>query len=369
MSRFSCALLVAACATLAAQPFDTTPVPRHAMAPDRAFPRRPRDRGGGHPRQCRHLLHGHARRRPLENHRRRRGLDAHLRFRAGLLHRRGGRRAVQPQYRLLRHRRRQHGRRLGQHGQWRLQVHRRREDLAAYRTGRDRAHRHLWVDPHNPDIVLVAALGRTYSKNNQRGVFKTTDGGKTWRNVLHKDDVTGAVDLVFAPGNTRDRLCRAVGTLHGARRARRHRIDRLRRRLQDYRQRRHMDAAHRRLAWRTAGPHRRGRGRGWAESVRHRGRWRRIRRGRWRRPQCRRPLPLRRRRRALEQEHAGSAHSGQRLFQPRVSRSQELRRGVCGADFALPLRRMAATRSPRTKARPAATTITRCGSTRPTASA
>ncbi len=61
----------------------------------------------------------------------------------------------------------------------------------------------LWVDPHNPDIVLVAALGRTYSKNNQRGVFKTTDGGKTWHNVLHKDDVTGAVDLVFAPGNTR----------------------------------------------------------------------------------------------------------------------------------------------------------------------
>ncbi|MDR3700199.1 MAG: hypothetical protein P4L56_11220 [Candidatus Sulfopaludibacter sp.] len=61
----------------------------------------------------------------------------------------------------------------------------------------------LWVDPHNPDIVLVAALGRTYSKNNQRGVFKTTDGGKTWHNVLHKDDVTGAVDLVFAPGNPR----------------------------------------------------------------------------------------------------------------------------------------------------------------------
>src|SRR5579871_3944472 len=61
----------------------------------------------------------------------------------------------------------------------------------------------LWVDPRNPDVVIVAALGRTYSKNNQRGVFKTNDGGKTWRNVLHKDDVTGAVDLVFAPGNTK----------------------------------------------------------------------------------------------------------------------------------------------------------------------
>ena len=59
----------------------------------------------------------------------------------------------------------------------------------------------VWVDPHNPDLVLVAALGRTYSKNEQRGVFKTTDGGKTWRKVLYHDDITGAVDLVFAPDN------------------------------------------------------------------------------------------------------------------------------------------------------------------------
>src|ERR1700683_305951 len=43
----------------------------------------------------------------------------------------------------------------------------------------------VWVDPHNPEIVLVAALGRTYSKSEQRGVFKSTDGGKTWRNTLH----------------------------------------------------------------------------------------------------------------------------------------------------------------------------------------
>ena len=59
----------------------------------------------------------------------------------------------------------------------------------------------MWVDPRNPDVVLVAALGRTYSKNEQRGVFKTTDGGKTWRKVLYKDDITGAVDLVFAREN------------------------------------------------------------------------------------------------------------------------------------------------------------------------
>ena len=61
----------------------------------------------------------------------------------------------------------------------------------------------IWVDPRNPDIVLVAALGRTYSKNEQRGIFKSTDGGKSWNKVLYKDDITGAVDMVFAPDNTK----------------------------------------------------------------------------------------------------------------------------------------------------------------------
>jgi len=61
----------------------------------------------------------------------------------------------------------------------------------------------MWVDPKNPDVVLVAALGRTYSKNEQRGVFKTIDGGRTWKKVLYKDDITGAVDIVFAPGDSK----------------------------------------------------------------------------------------------------------------------------------------------------------------------
>ncbi len=56
----------------------------------------------------------------------------------------------------------------------------------------------LWVDPKNPDVVIVAALGRTYSKNPERGIFKTTDGGKTWRKVLYRSDTVGAVDLAFA---------------------------------------------------------------------------------------------------------------------------------------------------------------------------
>ncbi|MGH9774180.1 MAG: WD40/YVTN/BNR-like repeat-containing protein [Candidatus Acidiferrales bacterium] len=59
----------------------------------------------------------------------------------------------------------------------------------------------MWIDPNNPDVVLAAALGHTYAPNEQRGVFKTTDGGKTWRKVLYKDDVTGAMDLAFDPAN------------------------------------------------------------------------------------------------------------------------------------------------------------------------
>ncbi len=59
----------------------------------------------------------------------------------------------------------------------------------------------IWVDPKNADIVFAAALGHTFAPNEERGVFKTTDGGKTWRKVLYKDDKTGAIDVAFAPDN------------------------------------------------------------------------------------------------------------------------------------------------------------------------
>ena len=57
------------------------------------------------------------------------------------------------------------------------------------------------VDPRNPEIVLVAALGHAFGPNHERGVFRTTDGGKTWANTLFVDDHTGATDLAFAPTN------------------------------------------------------------------------------------------------------------------------------------------------------------------------
>ncbi|HEV8385209.1 MAG TPA: hypothetical protein VGQ11_10095, partial [Candidatus Acidoferrales bacterium] len=57
------------------------------------------------------------------------------------------------------------------------------------------------IHPKNADIVYVAALGHVYGKNAERGVFRTMDGGKTWEKVLYKDDKTGAVDITFVPGN------------------------------------------------------------------------------------------------------------------------------------------------------------------------
>ena len=57
------------------------------------------------------------------------------------------------------------------------------------------------IDPTNPDIVYVAALGNPFAANRERGVFRTTDGGKTWKNVLHVSDEVGAADLELQPGN------------------------------------------------------------------------------------------------------------------------------------------------------------------------
>jgi photosystem II stability/assembly factor-like uncharacterized protein len=60
----------------------------------------------------------------------------------------------------------------------------------------------ILVDPRDPNVVLVAAIGHAYGPNAERGVFRTTDGGKTWQKVLYKDDKTGAVDLTFDPNNS-----------------------------------------------------------------------------------------------------------------------------------------------------------------------
>jgi photosystem II stability/assembly factor-like uncharacterized protein len=59
------------------------------------------------------------------------------------------------------------------------------------------------VDPKDPDRVYVAALGRSYGPQKERGIFRTTDGGRTWTHVLFVNDSTGASDLVMDPSNPR----------------------------------------------------------------------------------------------------------------------------------------------------------------------
>ncbi|MEO5988243.1 MAG: hypothetical protein ABIU54_13595 [Candidatus Eisenbacteria bacterium] len=58
-------------------------------------------------------------------------------------------------------------------------------------------------DPADSNTVYVAALGRLWGENAERGVFKTSDGGRTWSHVLKVDSKTGAVDLVMDPSNPR----------------------------------------------------------------------------------------------------------------------------------------------------------------------
>lgn len=57
------------------------------------------------------------------------------------------------------------------------------------------------IHPKNPNIVYVAALGRLYGPNPERGLFKTTDGGKTWQKVLFINDRTGAMDIAMNPAD------------------------------------------------------------------------------------------------------------------------------------------------------------------------
>ncbi|MEO7912159.1 MAG: glycosyl hydrolase [Roseiflexaceae bacterium] len=59
------------------------------------------------------------------------------------------------------------------------------------------------IDPHNPEIVYVAALGHAFGPNSERGVFKSTDGGASWRKILFVSEQAGAVDLSLDETNPR----------------------------------------------------------------------------------------------------------------------------------------------------------------------
>ena len=59
----------------------------------------------------------------------------------------------------------------------------------------------LAIDAKNPDRLFVAALGHPYGPNEERGVYRTTDGGKSWQRVLYKDENTGAIQVTIDPNN------------------------------------------------------------------------------------------------------------------------------------------------------------------------
>jgi photosystem II stability/assembly factor-like uncharacterized protein len=59
------------------------------------------------------------------------------------------------------------------------------------------------IHPQNPDLVYVAALGHVFGPNEERGIFRSRDGGKTWEKILYVDEKTGAIDLAMDPTNPR----------------------------------------------------------------------------------------------------------------------------------------------------------------------
>ncbi len=61
----------------------------------------------------------------------------------------------------------------------------------------------IQIHPANPDVVFVSALGHAWGQNEDRGVYRTLDGGKTWEHVLYKSDKAGAIDISMDPSNPR----------------------------------------------------------------------------------------------------------------------------------------------------------------------
>ena len=70
------------------------------------------------------------------------------------------------------------------------------------------------IHPQNPDVVLACALGHAYGPQPERGVFRTTDGGKNWERVLFVDENTGCSELAMDPKNPAQAVRRHVADRH-----------------------------------------------------------------------------------------------------------------------------------------------------------
>ena len=292
------------------------------MALDRTLSRRASGGGRGGLESAAHVLLRLDRRRRVEDHRRRRLLGERL---GRLLPARLGRRdrggAVRPERDL-----RGHGREL--HPRQRVATATastarptpaRRGRTSAWPTRA--TSRKVRVHPTRPDLVYVAALGHAHGPNQERGVFRSRDGGKTWEHVLFRSEDAGASDLSMDPHNPRILYASFWE-------ARRNAVEPDQRRpgqrpVQVDRRRRHLDRdlAQQGPAQRHAGQDRRvGLGRAARSRVRHR-------RGR-----RRRRVPLGRRRRDVGAAVRGSQPAPARLVLPPHLRRPARSRDGLGAE-------------------------------------
>ena len=200
-----------------ARPLDAAPLPRAALADDRAVPRRPHEGRGRRARPARPLLHRRQQRRRLEDDRLRPHLDADLRRPAHRLDRRHRRRAVESRRDLRRQRRGPAAARP---------LDRRRHLQVDATAGKTWTHLGLRdgqqipqivVDPRDPNRLFVAVLGHPYGPNAERGHLPLDRRrARRFEKVLYKDENTGAVDVALDPSEPGHRLRRALGGAAGA---------------------------------------------------------------------------------------------------------------------------------------------------------
>ena len=126
--------------------------------------------------------------------------DAGVRRRGGPLGRRRRRRPDEPEHRLGRHRREQPPASVG-YGDGVYKIDRRRQTWTNVGLKTSEHIGRIVIHPTDPDIVYVAAQGPLWGPGGDRGLYKTTDGGKTWTRSCTIDDDTGVTDVVMDPNN------------------------------------------------------------------------------------------------------------------------------------------------------------------------